>query len=118
MSQSFWVITGTTSNGDMSKDIALAAQSTATMVVLMGLRNVVSIINEIKKYRHKHTPFAIIQNGTLPNEMILIDTIANYKNVVDAIDFNAPGIIVIGDVVADHPSFLEEEIQRVLELAF
>ena len=118
VSQSFWVITGTTSNGDMSKDIALAAQSSATLVVLMGLRNFALIINEIKKYRHKYTPFAIIQNGTLPNEMILIDTIANYKNVIDAIDYSAPGIIVIGDVVADHPSFLEEEIQRVLEIAF
>lgn len=118
VSQSFWVITGTTSNGDMSQDIALAAQSSATLVVLMGLRNFGLIINEIKKYRHKYTPFAIIQNGTLPNEMILIDTIANYKNIIDAIDFNAPGIIVIGDVVADHPSFLEEEIQRVLELGF
>ncbi len=118
VSQSFWVITGTTSSGDVSQDIALAAQSSATLVVLMGLRNFGLIINEIKKHRHKYTPFAIIQNGSLPNETILIDTIANYKNVIDAIDFKAPGIIVIGDVVADHPSFLEEEIQRVLELGF
>ena len=118
VNEGFWVMTGTTSNGDISKDIALGAQSTATLVVLMGIRNFPLIINEIKKYRHKYTPFAIIQNGTLPNEKIVIDTINNYKNVIDKIDYSSPGIIVIGDVVAEHPAFLEEEIQRVLGLSY
>lgn len=118
VNESFWVITGTTSDGNISKDIALGAQSSATLIVLMGLRNFSLIIEEVKKHRHKYTPFAIIQNGTLPDEKILIDTIDNYKNVIESIDYSAPGIIVIGDVVAEHPSFLEEEIQRVLEIAF
>jgi len=118
VNESFWVITGTTSSGSTSKDIALGAQSSATLVVLMGLRNFSIIMNEVKKYRHKFTPFAIIQNGTLPNEKITIDTIGNYKNVIESIDYSSPGIIVIGDVVGEHPSFLEEEIQRVLEFGF
>jgi len=116
ISESFWVITGTTSNGDISKDIILGSKSNATLIILMGLRNFSLIIDQVKKYRHKYTPFAIIQNGTLPTEKIIIDTINNYKNVIDMIDYNAPGIIVIGDVVAEHPAFLEEEIQRVLDL--
>jgi len=115
LSDSFWVITGTKSNGEISDDITLGAKSSATLVVLMGLRNFSLIMNEIKKHRHKYTPFAIIQNGTLPNEKIIIETTNNYKNIIDSIDFSSPGIIIIGDVVADHPSFLEEEIQRVLE---
>lgn len=118
VNESFWVITGTTSNGNISKDIALGAQSSATLVVLMGLRNFSIIMSEVKKHRHKFTPFAIIQNGTLSNEKITIDTLGNYKNVIDTIDYSAPGIIVIGDVVGEHPSFLEEEIQRVLEFNF
>ena len=118
LSESFWVITGTTSSGDISKDIALGAQSTATLVILMGLRNFSLIIAEIAKHRHKYTPFAIIQNGTLPNENILIDTLNNYKSIIDKIDYAMPGIIIIGDVVSEHPSFLDEEIQRVLELTF
>ncbi len=115
ISESFWVITGTTSKGEISKDIILGAKSNATLVILMGLRNFSLIMNEVKKYRHKYTPFAIIQNGTLPNENILIDTVNNYKNIIDIIDYTAPGIIVIGDVVAEHPAFLDEEIQRVLD---
>ena len=34
------------------------------------------------------------------------------------IDYSKPGIIVIGDTVAEHPAFFEEEIQRVLESVF
>jgi uroporphyrin-III C-methyltransferase len=118
ISESFWVITGTTSSGEISGDIALASQSTATLVILMGLRNFAFIMAEVKKHRHKFTPFAIIQNGTLPNEKIVIDTIHNYKNTIDKIDYTLPGIIVIGDVVAEHASFLDEEIQRVFGASF
>lgn len=118
VNESFFVITGTTSDGSISKDIKLGAQSSATLVVLMGLRNFTLIMDEVVKYRHKFTPFAIIQNGTLPNEKITIDTVENYKNVIEEIDYSSPGIIVIGDVVGEHPSFLEEDIQRVLEIAF
>lgn len=118
VNESFFVITGTTSDGSISKDISLGAQSSATLVVLMGLRNFAVIMSEVAKYRHKLTPFAIIQNGTLPNEKITIDTLNNFKGVIDSIDYASPGIIVIGDVVGEHPSFLEEEIQRVLEIAF
>jgi uroporphyrin-III C-methyltransferase len=115
ISESFWVITGTTSSGEISKDISLGAKSSATLVILMGLRNFSNIIIEVLNYRHRKTPFAIIQNGTLNNENAIIDTIENYKNIIELIDLSSPGIIVIGDVVAEHPSFLDEEIRRVLD---
>lgn len=118
VNESFWVITGTTSNGSISKDIKLGAQSSATLVILMGLRNFSLILNEVKQHRHKYTPFAIIQNGSLPNEKIVTETIDNYKNVMETIDYTKPGIIVIGDVVAEHTSYLDEEIQRVLSTSF
>ncbi|MBG7630424.1 MAG: uroporphyrinogen-III C-methyltransferase [Bacteroidetes bacterium] len=118
VNESFWVITGTTSNGNISKDIKLGAQSSATLVILMGLRNFSLILEEIKHHRHKYTPFAIIQNGSLPEEKIVIETLENYKNAIEAIDYTKPGIIVIGDVVAEHSSYLDEEIQRVLSASF
>ncbi|MEX1382288.1 uroporphyrinogen-III C-methyltransferase, partial [Lutibacter sp.] len=37
ISESFWVITGTTSERKLSTDVYLAAQSTATVVILMGM---------------------------------------------------------------------------------
>lgn len=37
VNESFWVITGTTSSGEISRDIPLAAQSSASVIILMGL---------------------------------------------------------------------------------
>ena len=42
--ESFWVITGTTKDHKISSDIALAAKSNATVVVLMGMGKLQEII--------------------------------------------------------------------------
>ena len=115
LNESFYVITGTTSNGSVSKDLKYGAMSNATLVILMGLKNLKAIIQETAKYRCKSTPFAIIQNGTREDESIILDIIENYESASSLIDYSKPGIIVIGDTVAEHPAFFEEEIQRVLE---
>ena len=44
LNESFWVITATTRSGKLSKDMSLAAQSTATVVVLMGMRKLPEIM--------------------------------------------------------------------------
>lgn len=115
LNESFHVITGTTSDGSVSKDLKYGAMSSATLVILMGLKNLKPIIEETAKYRGESTPFAIIQNGTKEDESIILDIIQNYESAAKMIDYSKPGIIVIGDTVAEHPAFFEEEIQRVLE---
>ena len=117
VSNSFWVITATVSDGSLPKDFALAAQSSATIVVLMGLRKFSLLINEVQKYRQGYTPFAVIQNGTCVDEKIMTGTINNTANIAKEIDVTVPGIIVFGDVVSESTSFMDEEIQRVLELS-
>ncbi|MER3374930.1 MAG: uroporphyrinogen-III C-methyltransferase [Allomuricauda sp.] len=114
VSSSFWVVTATTKKGDLSKDFQFAAQSSATLVVLMGVRKLVEIAREIGKYRKSYTPLAIVQNGTLSNENCVTGTLKDVVRMLDEIDLSCPGIIVIGDVVADHPSFFEDAIQRVV----
>lgn len=116
VSDSFMVVTGTNSNGMVSKDLIYGAKSNTTLIVLMGLRNISQIIDEVLLHRHGYTPFAILQSGSLKNEKIIIDSLHNYKVVINEINYNLPGIIVIGDVVAEHPLFLTEEIHRVLEI--
>lgn len=114
VSTSFWVMTATTKEGQFSKDLFLAAQSSATMVILMGVQKIHQIAAIVGDFRPGLTPIALIQNGTLPLENCLTATLntteANFQNI----DVRQPGIIVIGDVVADHDSFYDEEIQRVL----
>ena len=44
VSESFWVVTGTTRQHTLSKDLALAAQSTATVIILMGTKKLKEIV--------------------------------------------------------------------------
>ncbi len=65
ISESFWVITGTTSNRNLSDDVALAAKSTATVVILMGMSKLEQIVSLFQNESKGETPVAIIQNGTM-----------------------------------------------------
>lgn len=114
VSSSFWVMTATKRDGSFSEDLKFASQSAATMVILMGVRKLMSIVQEVCKYRGSFTPIAVIQNGTMKNESCTVSTLSGIQNVLVHIDTSKPGIIVIGEVAAQHPSFFDEEIQRVL----
>lgn len=118
ISSSFWVMTATKKDGSFSQDLKLAAQSSATLVIMMGVRKFNEIAEEVSKYRKTITPFAIIQNGTLEKETCITGTLNNRESLLNQINTSLPGIIVIGDVVAEHPSFFEEELQRVLHSNF
>lgn len=117
VSSSFWVMTATKRDGSFSDDLKYASQSSTTMVILMGVRKLEAIVLEVSKYRGSYTPIALIQNGTKKNESCTISTLQGMQEASLDIDRTKPGIIVIGNVVAEHPSFFEEEVQRVLHSA-
>lgn len=108
ISESFWVITGTTKSGDLSNDIKLAAQSTATIVILMGMNNLERITDIFQNLGKSELPIAIIQNGTRTDEKIGLGTIATIHEVVTKENLGSPAIIVIGEVVKLHPSYIAE----------
>lgn len=99
VSESFWVITGTTADRKLSNDVALAAKSTATVVILMGMSKLEQIIALFQNESKGETPIAIIQNGTLPNEKSGFGTIDTIVQVVRNQKLSSPAIIVIGEVV-------------------
>jgi uroporphyrin-III C-methyltransferase len=104
-SESFWVITGTTSKGQLSTDIKLAAESTATVVILMGLSKLKEITEVFKLQGKQDTAIAIIQNGSLPSEKIALGTIDTIVDIIQHEKIAAPAVIVIGDVVKLHAEF-------------
>lgn len=114
VSSSFWVMTATKKDGSFSDDLVLAAQSSATMVILMGVRKFVEIADTIAQFRGSYTPVALIQNGTLENESCVLGTLGEASEKYVSVDPTQPGIIVVGNVVSEHPAFFEEERQRVL----
>jgi uroporphyrin-III C-methyltransferase len=104
-SESFWVITGTTSSGELSKDIALAVQSSATVVILMGLSKLPEIVSLYLQQGKHDAGIAIIQNGSLPTENLAIGTIETIVDIASNEKIAAPAIIVIGEVVKKHADF-------------
>jgi len=100
ISESFWVVTGTTKAGEISTDIALAAQSSATVVILMGLNKITEIMQQFQSHGKHDTPVAVIQNGTLPDQKNIIGKVSNIASQVEAINIGSPAIIVIGEVVS------------------
>ena len=99
-SESFWVITGTTKAHQISKDVALSAKSSATVVILMGMSKLHEIVSIFTKEGKSNLPVAIIQNGTTTQEKSIIGSIATIENKAIENNIGAPAIIVIGEVVA------------------
>lgn len=100
-SESFWVITGTTKRHQLSGDVALAAKSSATIVILMGMSKLGEIVRIFSEENKQDVSVAIIQNGTRDNENIGIGTIGTIEQIVAEKQLANPAIIVIGDVVKE-----------------
>ncbi|CAA9200543.1 Uroporphyrinogen-III C-methyltransferase [Flavobacterium bizetiae] len=99
IAESFWVITGTTSNHELSKDVHLASKSNATVVILMGMHKLEEIISIYQQNRKDDLPIAIIQNGTKNTEQKVVGTISSIRKLVVENEISSPAIIVIGEVV-------------------
>jgi uroporphyrin-III C-methyltransferase len=104
--ESFWVITGTTKDHKLSSDVALAAKSNATVVILMGMGKLSEIVELFKLEGKIDTPIAIVQNGTRQNERVGIGTIGSIEEVAVKEELSNPAIIVIGEVVNHRSAIL------------
>ncbi|RKF04055.1 uroporphyrinogen-III C-methyltransferase [Tenacibaculum lutimaris] len=114
-SESFWVITGTTKQHQLSNDVALAAKSSATVVILMGMGKLSEIIQLFKQEGKNELPVAIIQNGTTPEEKIGIGTVDTIEEIVAKNNLSNPAIIVLGDVVNHRQQLHQVQQEAVLK---
>ncbi len=110
ISQSFWVMTATDKDNKFNPDIFLSAQSSATVVILMGLGKLSLIVATYKSMGLKDRPVMIIQNGSLPTEKVVVSTISEIEKDVNEAGLSTPAIIVIGDVVRLHMASVKNEV--------
>lgn len=101
IAESLWVVTGTTSSRELSRDLHLAAQSTATVVVLMGTRKLPEIVREFQKQGKNNLPIAIIQSGTTEEEKVTAGIISDILIKAERDQVKAPAIIIVGEVVKE-----------------
>jgi uroporphyrin-III C-methyltransferase len=105
LSDSFWVVTGTTKDGQFAADLHLAAQSSATVVVLMGMHKLAEVMAVFAQCGKAETPVAIIQNGTLPEQQMVIGRVSEMVQKIAesgraGVPVSNPAIIVVGEVAA------------------
>jgi len=101
-SESFWVITGTTTNGEVSKDIYTAAKTNATIVVLMGVKKLKEIAAIFEAEGKGRLPVAVIQNGSMANEKVVVGTAATIAEAAADQQIDSPALIIFGEVVGLH----------------
>ena len=110
INESFWVVTGTTKSGDLSKDILLAAQSTATIIILMAMSKLESITEIFTRHGKANTPVAIIQNGTTSKAKMVTGKIKDIYFRAQHAELGNPAVIVIGEVVNLNRNLLQKEV--------
>jgi uroporphyrin-III C-methyltransferase len=83
------------------------AHGSETIVIYMGVHNLPYIVTELCSAGMKvETPVALIRWGTRPDQKELIGTLGTIVAQVEASEFGAPAIAIIGNVVNLHSMLL------------
>lgn len=116
INESFWVTTGTTQTGELSPDIRLAAQSSATVIILMAMSKLEAIMDIFQANGKGETPVAIIQDGTTIKEKKVVGTVKDIVFKTAYAELSNPAIIIVGEVVrlgqAEYKTTLEQVSQH------
>ncbi|HYF70419.1 MAG TPA: uroporphyrinogen-III C-methyltransferase [Ohtaekwangia sp.] len=118
VNESFWVVTGMLASGTFSKDLRLAAQSSATVIILMGITHIDEMMRLFSLHRSSNEPVAVIHNACTPKQLAIKGTVRNIAQLTREKGITSPAVIVVGDVV--HESMLEEimtQPETLLKLA-
>jgi uroporphyrin-III C-methyltransferase len=113
VNESFWVMTGTKSDGSLTADLALGLQSTATIVILMGMNKLEEISQLCARFGKGDVSAAIIQNGTMKNQRIGISSASELASMAAKEGLSNPAIIVIGEVVRHAKPELWQQITKI-----
>lgn len=99
ISESFWVVTGNTRHGVFSSDVGIAAQSTATVIILMGMNKLSEIVKVYRQIGKEDYGVMVIQNGTIAGEKQVTGKIKTIEVLVEQHQLTSPAIIVVGRIV-------------------
>ncbi|MBS0000551.1 MAG: uroporphyrinogen-III C-methyltransferase [Cyclobacteriaceae bacterium] len=118
ISESFWVVTGTTRDGVFSKDLKIAAHSTATVIILMGMKKLSRIVQTYRSVNKENYPVMIIQNGTLSDEKCVTGTISTIESLVREQNLSSPAVIIVGEVIERTCGYIRKNKSLLYDAVF
>lgn len=101
-SSSFTVITGheDPTKPETSIPYEVMARSRGTLVILMGVKQMPDIVARlIEAGLPEDTPAAMIENGTMQGQRVIVGTARTLPELAEAADIQPPAITVLGEVV-------------------
>jgi len=98
LSSSFVIVTGQEAR-KREKKLDYSKLNADAIVILMGIKNLKKIIEEISKTRSRKTPAAIIEKGATKKQKVIIGTLGNIVQRAEKTKISPPSVIVIGEVV-------------------
>ncbi len=102
-SSSVAIVTGHEDPTKKEKSIRWDKLATAvdTIVILMGVENLESIMKNLINYGLSNaTKIAVIQNGTLKEQKVIIGNFSNIRKKMQNASIKPPAVIIIGEVVS------------------
>ena len=101
LSQSVRFVTGHRARGSIEIDWRDFAKPGQTLVFYMGLFNLPEISTLlIENGLSPHTPAALVENATLPQQRVLVGTIADLPAKALAVGIDGPSTVIVGEVVS------------------
>jgi len=102
-SQSVVFVTGHLKDGTVNLNWKALVQPNQTIVFYMGLLGLATICRELIHHgMSPSTKAALVQQGTLPNQRVLIGNLETLPAIVEAAEVRAPTLIIVGEVVQLH----------------
>jgi len=101
--QSVTFVTGHLRDGTVNLDWPALARPRQTVVFYMGIGAAASICTQMIDHGlPETTPAAVIRNGTLPSQQVLLATLGTLPQRIAEIGITPPALIVVGSVVNLH----------------
>ena len=96
-------VTGHAKPGDSGTDWAALArcahQARLTLVIYMGVSSAEQIESGLLEGLPAHTPLAIVQRATLPQQRHAVTTLGQLQHTLHEQQLGSPSVIIVGDVL-------------------
>ncbi len=101
--QAVTFVTGHLKDGTSNLDWPALARPNQTIVIYMGLESLPEICKKLMENGLPPThPLAVVQQGTTPQQRVMIGTLADIHAAVTKAQFKPPSLVIVGEVVTLH----------------